>query len=483
MKETKGIMTDGWNLTAVEPLDDKNYFLWKEKIEGILRAKKLWKKVIDVKEPRKPEEEEEGYAEKFTIWNTWDNDNHAARAIMINTMTKAQLLRYSNERNADKLWNKIKNNMAAESEQTKARSLSELTSLKMKRDENVDGFINRAEALRNQCTQLGKFIEDYELKMYILKDLRVEFDQNVRILENQRDVTINDIRYALKQEESRQENRKGERMPRDQENIRKAREKSKSEVICYNCGKRGHMSSECFAKQKCYNCQGFGHIASDCKESKGYKPSRGRGQRGRYQWNHHGRDNGRGRGRSEAMMKSNDDTEAVRNVNDYLFVNKTNRNNVKNTTWLLDSGSTSHMTRDTTIFDGIEDEEREITLADKEGRKLVSKGKGEVVMKQAEIENRVRLNNVLFVPDLNTSLLSVAKCTDYGYNVKFDKLGAVICNETGTAQMTAVRRDNAYYVESMIMDNEVATVTMDEDIWHRRLGHINKRDIEEMKKS
>jgi len=41
--------------------------------------------------------------------------------------------------------------MAAETEQLKARSLSELSNLWMKKDESIDAYMNRAEALRNQC--------------------------------------------------------------------------------------------------------------------------------------------------------------------------------------------------------------------------------------------------------------------------------------------------------------------------------------------
>ena len=62
-------MAENWNLSCVEPLDDTNYFLWSEKIEGILRAKKLWKKVMNVKPTDKPEEDDERYAEKFKLWN------------------------------------------------------------------------------------------------------------------------------------------------------------------------------------------------------------------------------------------------------------------------------------------------------------------------------------------------------------------------------------------------------------------------------
>ena len=342
-------MADNWNLTSVEPLDDTNYFLWSEKIEGILRSKKLWKKIIGVKPPKKPEEGETDYDAKFKKWNEWDDDNYATRTVMINTMCQAQLLRYSSERSADKLWALIKQNMAAETEQLKAKSFSELSNLRMKREENVDVFMNRAEALRNQCVQLGKNIEDEnELRMYILRGLRQEFGQNVRVLETQKDVSIGDIRYALKQEELRKERRREEKPSRDQEKVRRVKDKSRND-ICYNCGMKGHMSNECYNKLKCFNCQGFYHTSAECKEPKMNMPSRGRGYRG----NSRGRSAGRGRGRSEVTLTTSE--EAVKIAREESRVSKavvieeeiTEINKCdKDYTWLLDSGSTSHMTYD-----------------------------------------------------------------------------------------------------------------------------------------
>ncbi|XP_076301279.1 uncharacterized protein LOC143219195 [Lasioglossum baleicum] len=440
-------MADGWNLANIEPLNDVNYFLWKEKIEAILRAKKLWKKVIVKKEPEIPPGGDKNFEQGFNIWNEWDNGNHAARAIMINTMSAAQVLKYCKERNAGRLWNSIKHNMAEESEPIKVKALSELTNLKMTREENVDTYINRAEALTNKCAQLGKVIEEYELKMYVMRGLRIEFDQNVRILENQREVTLNEIRYALKQEEERNERRRGERIQRDQEGIRRAKEKTNNETCCFNCGKKGHVSRECYGKVKCFNCQGYGHKSNECNETRNSKPTRGRGQRGRFQRRGHQERYGYGRGRGEAMMSTSE--ENVMTASERTLVNKTVRSeknirdvHVKNMEWLLDSGSTSHMINDTKVFDRLEHDVREITLADKEGRKLISSGIGDVVMKQEQIENRVRLANVLCVPDLNVNLLSVAKFTDFGYTVKFNKHCAEIYKEKDKIQMIAVRKGN-----------------------------------------
>lgn len=77
--------------------------------------------------------------------------------------------------------------------------------------------------------------------------------------------------------------------------------------MCYNCGIKGHTSSECRNKKKCFNCQGFNHIAADCKEQK-RTTSRGRD----YKNISRGRGSGRGYGRTEVMLKTKD--EAVLSV-------------------------------------------------------------------------------------------------------------------------------------------------------------------------
>ncbi|KOX67442.1 hypothetical protein WN51_10514 [Melipona quadrifasciata] len=61
-------MADAWNIANVESLDDSNYFMWKEKIEGILRSKRLWNKVICVKALEKPIEGVANYEEKLNNW-------------------------------------------------------------------------------------------------------------------------------------------------------------------------------------------------------------------------------------------------------------------------------------------------------------------------------------------------------------------------------------------------------------------------------
>ena len=394
---------------------------------------------------------------------------------MLNTMTEAQLLKYSHERNA------IKYDMAAETEQLKIRSLSDLTM--MKKDETVDEYINIAEGLKNKCQQLGKDIEGFELRMFILKGLRAEFEPNVRILESQTNVTINNMRYALKQEELRRE--KG-RVERDNESVRKVRESTKNDVNCFKCGKRDHFADQCHARKRCFNSNGADHIAAECRTQRQFATQRGKGNG--YRGNARGRGY-RGQERRERIMQTVD--ERVMRVRESAFVNKSvykcgakqnSNENIKNcdnmsTVWLLDSGHmSSHMSSNVDIYDKLESNNREITLADKSGKKIASNGIGEIVVEQKNIESRIRLSNVL---DLNSNLLSVAKITDHGYKVEFKN--AVVYDDRNQIKVRAVRKGNAYYVKTDIVNNERVKAVQDSEMWYRRLGHINKDLIEEMK--
>jgi len=151
----------------------------------------------------------------------------------------------------------------------------------------------------------------------------------------------------------------------------------------------------------------------------------------------------------ETSMKTKD--EAVMCTQNQKYGSETKGDwQIKNTMWMLDSGSTNHMTCDMSIFSWLKDERREVSLADKDGKKLESRGTGEVVIEQIKTEERVRLKNCC-VPDLNSNLMSVAKITDHGYNVTFNKFGAKIYKENGEVQMEAKREGNAYYVETKVV--------------------------------
>ena len=69
-----------------------------------------------------------------------------------------------------------------------------------------------------------------------------------------------------------------------------------------------------------------------------------------------------------------------------------------------------------------------------------------------------------------------------GYNVNFNKFGALVYKEPGDIKMTAVRIKNAYCVSFFLVNERAAAASTEEDIWHKRMGHAHKEITNQMKR-
>ena len=99
---------------------------------------------------------------------------------------------------------------------------------------------------------------------------------------------------------------------------------------------------------------------------------------------------------------------------------------------------------------------------------------------------QVKLNEVLHVPDLRTNLLSFRKDTDLGFKIIFEKESAKIIDQRGKDVLYADRVNGLYFVRmSQYECNSSIKVGSEEnksktnlmEIWHRKMGHLNIRDL------
>ena len=88
-----------------------------------------------------------------------------------------------------------------------------------------------------------------------------------------------------------------------------------------------------------------------------------------------------------------------------------------------------------------------------------------------------RLENVLLVPNLSYSLLSVSKASEAGKTTKFDNSGCEIRNKNEEEIGFATRVGNLYYLEYCRNAQKMnAAVANKERLWHRRYGHIGEQN-------
>ena len=117
--------------------------------------------------------------------------------------------------------------------------------------------------------------------------------------------------------------------------------------------------------------------------------------------------------------------------------------------WCLDSGATSHLCNNKSSFKKFEVRNAELGLANDKSTRILGTGNVPVKIKSSKKQREINLENVSYVPDLRTNLLSVSRATDHGYTVTFGKTEAVITNRQDKVVMRAHRRGNLYFVNGM----------------------------------
>jgi hypothetical protein len=112
--------------------------------------------------------------------------------------------------------------------------------------------------------------------------------------------------------------------------------------------------------------------------------------------------------------------------------------------WNIDSGCSSHMTRNQDKFISLKRKGGNVAFGDDSSVKILGEGVVDLGRKN------VKEKNVLLVEDLKHNLLSVSKMCDQGYTLTFDSRKCKIKeNNSGRLVATATRRLNNIYILDM----------------------------------
>jgi transposase InsO family protein len=148
--------------------------------------------------------------------------------------------------------------------------------------------------------------------------------------------------------------------------------------------------------------------------------------------------------------------------------------------WCLDSGASSHMCSEKAKFQEMKTTKvQTLNLANSWSTKIVGSG---TVKLSVEEHLTVRLDETLYVPDLRSNVLSVAKLTEHGFEVIFRRNEAIVTNpDTGENVIVARRDKDMYYIDELSEESRVSQtrsqISMSLQEWHERFGHLNEKDL------
>jgi hypothetical protein len=178
---------------------------------------------------------------------------------------------------------------------------------------------------------------------------------------------------------------------------------------------------------ECFYCHKTGHVKKYCRKYLADKEEE-KSESGNENW------------RAHAAMNTGNNKQ-------YTFMMTGGSTFLDNKGWIVDSGSTSHMCCDRDQFVEMREKRDNVSVAN--GRETQVKGIGTVLLKTLDEKGNavdVKLTNVLYVPELKVSLLSVSCLILKNVNVMFGKFECKL-TFNGKTLGVATQLNNLFYLK------------------------------------
>nr|GEU36887.1 retrovirus-related Pol polyprotein from transposon TNT 1-94 [Tanacetum cinerariifolium] len=186
--------------------------------------------------------------------------------------------------------------------------------------------------------------------------------------------------------------------------------------------------------------------------------------------------------------KAHNNTQGVHQANvseedqvddEHLFMESHLDKHPDSLTWLMDSGCTSHMTLERSFFISLDTKDNpRVKLGD--GRYTRAKGRGTIAINAKK--GTKYIFRVLYVPELDRSMLSVSQMINNSYGVNFKNDSRCVINDSRDVKIATLdTKNDSYYLKLDVENASAFSVTKDDSMkWHKRFGHFNYRTLQHM---
>lgn len=429
------------NSTRLELLSKDNYDTWRIQAEALLIKNDTWGYVSGEKSKPVVSTDPATSAQSQAAYDAWFIEDRKAKSDLILSIHPSELKQVKGCETSKSVWDKLESIYASKGPARKATLLKNLMLRKMPEDGNVKDHLNDLFDAVDKLQSMDVEINGDMLAIIILYSLPDSYDTFRCAIESRDDLPdAETLKIKIIEESEARKRKPPDQAPNallaKQQNHRSRTSKGTAEKE--NKG----TSSSTNKRVKCNYCKRFGHKAVDC------------------------------------YAKKNSDQKAGHAAETALLAN--NKNKLKG--WCLDSGCTSHLCSDKELFVNTTNTSSGLKLANNDVAKVQAVGDVRITASVNKDNNKIRLKDALYVPDLRTNLLSVAKIVDNGHKVLFTKDRATVQDSRGNTTMIAKRVNNLFYLQESFNSAYSATDAKRSQLrtWHERLGHLNVRDVSRM---
>ena len=459
-----------------------NYGHWKEKMIALLVLQDL-QDVLDEEGPDNPidsdddsDHEDDEQLEKLKVYRTWVKKSRKVNALIQMNIDEHNTQRIKGIIHGREAWIALKNYHERNTVGNSQRLQERISTLKKRSDISMELHLDQLFDLVSRYKEAGADYSDSEFVNRILNSIRGTHKQLCDSIGVQSEFKKDPwgLRMWLLDYAGNEEEEKGavalqvrgkvcqsevqDDWNSDSEDEKAHRVQVRSEVhTVAQEQKIIKQPNTQHANYTCNACKQRGHIRINCPVN---KMSIGQLER-------------------LLEMKKNNKAKAASYGQEYTSCVVDSKVLNANVSWIIDSGATSHMTPQISLFSSI-DKSYSSSVIVANGKSLEVKGIGKVNINLTTNKDTkvLCLENVLYVPGLSSNLFSIREFTSNGKSVGFDSSKVYLITENEKliiGQMT----ENHYKLydshEAMLVDQLPCKHEL-----HKRFAHRNLQDIKHM---
>ena len=399
--------------------------------------------------------------ESLMTIEAWKQSDFLCRNYILNRLENNLYDIYTSYKTAKEVWEMLEKKYKTEDAGTKKFVIGKFLKYNMVDSKAVVKQVEELQVIIHELHAEGCEINEQFQVGSIIEKLPLSWnDFKIYLKHKRREMSMEDLILRLRVEE---DHRKGDRVEGARANVVEGVPAPKPKLQKFKTKKTTKFNKPFAPKGKdfkkikgsCWVCGKPGHKAQDCRYRKDQNVGR--------------------------TNQAN-----INEVDDNLVAIVTEINMVSNVRgWWIDTGATRHICGDKNLFSEFKQiiDGEQLYMGNSSASKV--EGKGNVMLKFTSGKT-ITLTDVLYVPEIRKNLVSGPMLSKKGFKLVFES-DRFILTKAGMYVGKGYLADGLFKLNVMVTNalnnnnnNASAYIVDSFNLWHARLGHVNKRSIHRM---